>query len=62
MEHGISNNKTALEEISEKYNIKASAIVTMDEVVSYVKENYDYIDDDTSKRLNDYYSKYAPKY
>ena len=63
MERGLSSNKSALDEVKEKYGFDANAIVTMDEVVEhlYNKEcNGKVVIDDTIKAAIDaYYEQYG---
>ena len=63
MERGLSSNKSALDEVKEKYGFDANAIVTMDEVVEhlYNKEcNGRVVIDDTIKAAIDaYYEQYG---
>ena len=63
MERGLSSNKSALDEVKEKYGFDAHAIVTMDEVVEhlYNKEcNGKVVIDDTIKAAIDaYYEQYG---
>ncbi len=63
MERGLSSNKSALDEVKEKYGFDANAIVTMDEVVEhlYNKEcNGRIVIDDTIKTAIDaYYEQYG---
>ena len=63
MERGLSSNKSALDEVKEKYGFDAHAIVTMDEVVEhlYNKEcNGKVVIDDTIKSAIDaYYEQYG---
>lgn len=54
------SNKTALKEVSELYGFKTSAIVSMKEVVEILKEDGK-LDDDTLKRINDYYLQYGAR-
>jgi len=65
MERGLSSNKSALDEVKEKYGFDANAIVTMDEVVEhlYNKEyNGKVIIDDTLKAaIDSYYEQYGVK-
>ena len=65
MERGLSSNKSALDEVKEKYGFDAHAIVTMDEVVEhlYNKEcNGKVVIDDTIKTAIDaYYEQYGAK-
>lgn len=64
MEKGLGE-KSALIELQEKYGFKASAIVTMDEVVKYLynKEinGRVIIDDDIKVRIDEYYKQYGAK-
>lgn len=63
MERGLSSNKSALDEVKEKYGFDANAIVTMDEVVEhlYNKEcNGRIVIDDTIKAdIDAYYEQYG---
>lgn len=52
-------NKTALKEVSELYNFKTSAIVSMKEVIEILKED-NKLDDDLLSRINNYYLEYGP--
>ena len=65
MERGLSSEKSALEEIKEKYGFDANAIVTMDEVVEclYNKEYKGtvYIDDALKSAIDAYYEQYGVK-
>jgi orotate phosphoribosyltransferase len=65
MERGLTSNKSALDEVKEKYGFDAHAIVTMDEVVEhlYNKEcNGKIVIDDTIKAAIDaYYEQYGAK-
>ena len=65
MERGLSSEKSALEEIKEKYGFDANAIVTMDEVVEclYNKEYKGtvYIDDALKSAIDAYYEQYGAK-
>lgn len=64
MEKGLGE-KSALIELQEKYGFKASAIVTMDEVVEYLynKElnGVVVIDDEIKGRIDEYYKQYGAK-
>jgi len=64
MEKGLGE-KSALIELQEKYGFKASAIVTMDEVVEYLynKElnGVVVIDDEVKGRIDEYYKQYGAK-
>ena len=63
MEVGLSGKKPALDEIRDKYGFKASAIVTMEEVVSYLYgrefNGHILIDDDIKDRIDEYYRQYG---
>lgn len=64
MEKG-KTEKSALEEIEEKYGLKTTAIVTMDEVISHLY-NKPYkgkviIDDKIKESIEEYYEKYGVK-
>ena len=63
MEKGLSSDKSALEEIKEKYGFETGAIVTMEEVVECLyNKPYGgeiYIDDDTKARIDAYYETYG---
>ena len=57
--------QTALKEISDKYNIKTSSIVTMKEVIEHL-HNKEYkgkiiINDEIKKRIDEYYDIYGIK-
>ncbi|MCL2051269.1 MAG: orotate phosphoribosyltransferase [Lachnospiraceae bacterium] len=60
---GAALGQTALTEISQKYGFKASAIVTMDEVIKHLYnkpiDGTIYIDDNVNNALIDYYSQYG---
>lgn len=59
-ERGSEANSTALEQITKKYGFKASAIVTMFEVIEYLKEtNNEILNDDLLKRIDAYYKTYG---
>lgn len=60
MEKGLSSDKCALDEIKEKYGFDANAIVSMNEVVEYLTEKGQ-LDEDTKKRIDEYYEKYGAK-
>lgn len=65
MEKGLSSNKSALEEIKEKYGIEARAIVTMADVVEKLY-NKPYqgeviIDDTLKSAIDAYYEQYGCK-
>ena len=65
MERGLSSEKSALEEIKEKYGFDANAIVTMDEVVECLyNKDYKgtvYIDDALKSAIDAYYEQYGAK-
>ena len=50
--------KSALKEVSELYGFKTAAIVSMKEVIAYLKEN-NYLDADMSAKLDAYYKIYG---
>ncbi len=63
MEVGLGGEKSALEEIREKYGFETSAIVNMDEVVEYLYnkpyKGVVYIDDAVKAALDAYYAQYG---
>ena len=65
MEVGLSGEKSALDEIKEKYGFEAKAIVTMAEVTEALyNKPYNgevYIDDDCKARIDAYYEQYGAK-
>lgn len=65
MERGLDSEKSALEEIKEKYGFEANAIVTMKEVVEclYNKpyKGEIYIDDTLKSAIDAYYEQYGAK-
>lgn len=65
MEKGLSSDKSALDEIKEKYGFETGAIVTMKEVVEclYNKpiDGEIYIDDEIKGRIDAYYEIYGAK-
>ena len=65
MERGISTDKSALEEIREKYGFEARAIVSMAEVTEYLYQKpYKgkvYIDDAQKAAIDAYYEQYGAK-
>ena len=65
MERGLDSEKSALSEIKEKYGFEASAIVTMEEVVSCLyNQPYKgtvYIDDTLKSAIDAYYEQYGAK-
>lgn len=65
MEKGLSSDKSALEEIKEKYGFETGAIVTMEEVVEYLYnrpyQGVVYIDDELKGRIDAYYETYGAK-
>ena len=65
MEVGLGGEKSALDEIREKYGFEANAIVTMDDVVEHLY-NKEYkgqvlIDDERKKAIDAYYEAYGVK-
>lgn len=65
MEKGLTSEKSALDEIREKYGFEANAIVTMEEVVEclYQKpyQGKVYIDDTLKASIDEYYKQYGVK-
>ncbi len=65
MEKGLTSDKSALDEIREKYGFDANAIVTMEEVVEclYQKpyQGKVYIDDTLKAAIDEYYKQYGVK-
>ena len=65
MEVGLGGEKSALEEIKEKYGFDANAIVDMAEVTEYLYNHpykgKTYIDDEIKKALDAYYAQYGCK-
>lgn len=65
MEKGLSSDKSALEEIKEKYGFETGAIVTMEEVVECLyNKPYGgtvYIDDSLKAAIDAYYETYGAK-
>ena len=65
MERGLSSEKSALEEIKEKYGFDANAIVSMKEVTEYLYNKPCHgrvlIDDEIKSRLDSYYETYGVK-
>ena len=63
MEKGISGNKSALDEIREKYGFEAHAIVTMGEVIEHLYNKpyrgQVYIDDKRKAEIDKYYETYG---
>ena len=63
MEKGLGGEKSALDEIREKYGFDACAIVTMADVTEYLyNKPYKgtiYIDDKLKAAMNQYYEKYG---
>lgn len=66
MEQGINTTKSALEDIQDKYGFKASAIVTMQEVVECLyNQPYKgevYINDTIKQAIDEYYESYGAKH
>lgn len=62
MEKG-TGEKSALVEIEEEFHMQTHAIVTMEEVITYLYnrpiKGKTYIDDEMKKRINEYYEKYG---
>lgn len=65
MERGLSSEKSALEEIKEKYGFDANAIVSMTEVTEYLYnkpyKGQVYIDDTLKTAIDAYYAQYGAK-
>lgn len=65
MERGLTSEKSALEEIREKYGFSANAIVSMAEVTEYLyNKPYNgkvYIDDTLKAAIDSYYGQYGAK-
>ena len=65
MERGLSSEKSALEEIKEKYGVDANAIVSMAEVTEYLYnkpyKGQVYIDDTLKAAIDAYYAQYGAK-
>lgn len=65
MEKGLGGEKSALEEIKEKYGFDANAIVSMDEVVEHLYnrecQGKVVIDDELKKAIDKYYEEYGCK-
>lgn len=65
MERGLESDKSALEEIKDKYGFETNAIVTMEEVVSCLyNKPYKgtlYIDDTLKNAIDAYYEQYGAK-
>ena len=65
MERGLSSEKSALEEIKEKYGFDANAIVSMAEVPEYLDhkpyKGEVYIDDTLKTAIDAYYAQYGAK-
>ncbi len=66
LEHGLkSDDKTALDELSEEYGFPAKSIVTMADVIEMLYENPDggkaVITDEIKKALDEYYEEYGVK-
>ena len=63
MEKGVAGDRSALEEIRERYGIEAHAIVTMDEVVEHLYnkpyKGQVYIDDSLKAAIDEYYGVYG---
>ncbi len=65
MEKGLTSEKSALEEIREKYGFETGAIVTMEEVVECLYNKpwggAVYIDDELKDRIDAYYETYGAR-
>ena len=65
MERGLSSEKSALEEIKEKYGFDANAIVSMAEGTEYLYnkpyKGQVYIDDTLKAAIDAYYAQYGAK-
>ena len=65
MERGLESDKSALEEITDKYGLATGAIVTMEEVISclYNKpyKGTVYIDDTLKGVIDAYYEQYGAR-
>jgi len=65
MERGLSSEKSALEEIKEKYGFDANSIVSMAEVTEYLYnkpyKGQVYIDDTLKAAIDAYYAQYGAK-
>lgn len=65
MEKGLGTDKSALEDIKDRYGIEARAIVTMEEVVEHLYNNKvggEVLIDDTLKAaIDEYYKEYGAK-
>lgn len=64
MEVGLEGKVSALDEIKEKYGFPAGAIVTMEEVISYLGtaregEEKAFLTDEIKDALNEYYAQYG---
>ena len=63
MEKGLGGEKSALEEIREKYGFDAGAIVTMGDVIEHLYnkpyKGQIYIDDTLKKAIDEYYAVYG---
>ena len=60
MEKGLTSDKTAIDEIKERYGFDANAIVSMDEVVEYLTAEGK-LDDELKGRIDEYYKEYGAK-
>ena len=60
MEKGLTSDKTAIDEIKEKYGFDANAIVSMDEVVKYLTDAGK-LDDEMKAKIDEYYETYGAK-
>lgn len=61
-EHATNKSMTALDEIAEKYGIKTAAIVSMEEVVDYLKDDdRGILTDELMEKIDKYYEEYGIK-
>ena len=60
MEYGKDKSKTALAEIAENYGIKTYAVVSMKDVMEYLRE-HKRLSACTRQSIKDYYAKYGPQ-
>lgn len=59
-EHARDKKKTALEELSHRYGIKTASIVSMYEVIDYLKDNKSpLLNKELLERIGDYYREYG---
>ncbi|NLW52760.1 MAG: orotate phosphoribosyltransferase [Tissierellia bacterium] len=61
-EHAKDIHMSALTEVGKKYNLKTASLVTMEEVIDYLKaQNSDILSADLLNRINKYYEEYGVK-